>query len=135
MRADDPRADDPYDDEPYDDPRAADSDPRGDSLLPYAAFPLGWSLPFGPSNRSGGDVDTRHDEGAYDEGEGALDRGAYDEGTYDDEDGSWGDEGVIALLLIGGVTLFLIPEPLTSTLGIVLIAIGVIAWLVDVLGQ
>lgn len=49
----------------------------------------------------------------------------------DEEDGSWLDEGAISLLLLAGVALFVFPEPATSALGIVLISIGVVAWLAD----
>lgn len=58
----------------------------------------------------------------------------YDDDTYDDEDdGSWWDVGLIGLLLIAGVALFLFPEPFTSTIGIVLIALGIVAWVADAL--
>ena len=55
--------------------------------------------------------------------------------TYaeEDDDGSWWDEGLIALLLVTGVILFFFPEPFTSTIGIALIALGVIAWVADAL--
>lgn len=44
---------------------------------------------------------------------------------------SWTDESTIALLLVGGVALFLFPEPARSGIGVLLIAAGVGAWLVD----
>lgn len=48
-----------------------------------------------------------------------------------DEEGTWLDEGLITLTIVAGVVLFLFPEPATSGLGILLIAIGVVAWLID----
>ena len=51
----------------------------------------------------------------------------------EDEGGSWWDEGLIGLLLVTGVVLFFFPEPFTSTVGIALIALGVIAWIADAL--
>lgn len=47
------------------------------------------------------------------------------------EDDSWWDEGLIGTVLVVGVVLFLFPEPATSALGIGLIAVGLIAGLVD----
>ena len=41
------------------------------------------------------------------------------------------DEGLITLLIVGGAILFLFPEPATSGLGILLMGLGVLAWLVD----
>lgn len=49
-------------------------------------------------------------------------------------DDGWLDAGVIALVLLAGIALFLFPEPTTSGLGIVLMGVGVVAWLVDWLG-
>lgn len=53
------------------------------------------------------------------------------EETRDESDESWLDEGIIGTLLVVGVVLFLIPEPSTSALGILLIVIGVLGWAVD----
>lgn len=50
-----------------------------------------------------------------------------------DDDG-WFDAGVITLTLLVGLALFLFPEPLTSGVGVVLMGVGVVAWLVDWLG-
>ncbi|NHN57651.1 MULTISPECIES: hypothetical protein [Halorussus] len=68
----------------------------------------------------------------YDDG--YADDDEYDS-AYDDEDddGSWWDEGLIGLLLVAGVVLFFFPEPFTSTVGIALIALGIIAWAADAL--
>lgn len=52
-------------------------------------------------------------------------------GGGDDE---WFEAGVITLTLLAGLALFLFPEPLTSGIGAVLMAVGVIAWIVDWLG-
>lgn len=51
--------------------------------------------------------------------------------TDGETDGSWLDEGIITLLVVVGIVLFLIPEPGTSTLGLLLIGIGVVAWVAD----
>ncbi|MFC7139016.1 hypothetical protein ACFQMA_04080 [Halosimplex aquaticum] len=48
-----------------------------------------------------------------------------------DDDGGWWDEGLITALIVAGAVLFVIPEPATSGIGILLLAIGVLAWLVD----
>lgn len=101
-------SDDTYDS--YDDGDAADS------AFPYGGwFPAGWGYGWGwpPMYR----------EEVADESGGARNT----------EDDSWWDEGIISLFLVGGVILFLFPEPATSTLGIFLILIGVGAWLADAL--
>lgn len=55
-----------------------------------------------------------------------------DDGPYDeDTDGSLWDEGLITLLIVAGAVLFLFPEPATSGLGVLLLSIGVVAWLLD----
>lgn len=51
----------------------------------------------------------------------------------EEEDGSWWDEGLVGLLLITGTILFFFPEPFTSTLGIILLGVGVLAWAADAL--
>lgn len=53
------------------------------------------------------------------------------EETRDESDDGWLDEGIIGTILVVGVVLFLIPEPSTSALGILLIVIGVLGWAVD----
>ena len=50
---------------------------------------------------------------------------------FDEEDDGYLGETLVALLIAAGVILFLFPEPVTSTLGIILIGIGVVAWLAD----
>lgn len=89
-------------------------------------FGRGWTLGYGwPSlSRPAEDGGPVVDEGPYDGTDTAVDR---------DDGGSWWDEGLITLLLVAGVVLFLFPEPATSALGIVLLAVGVIAWVVDAL--
>jgi hypothetical protein len=47
-----------------------------------------------------------------------------------DDEGGW-DEGLLALLFIGGLALFLFPEPATSTLGLVLVGVAVVGWATD----
>lgn len=45
--------------------------------------------------------------------------------------GSWWDEGLIGLLLVVGAVLFLFPEPGTSAIGILLLIVGILAWIGD----
>lgn len=52
----------------------------------------------------------------------------YEDGVSEDDDSLLG-ESLIGLILIAGVVLFLFPEPITSTLGIVLLVGGVLLWL------
>lgn len=107
-----PRGDDPYD----------ERDDGSRFALPYSRLPLGRStFPFGRSSDRGEEYGAER----YDEGASTSD-------ASDEDGGNWWDEGLIALLLVSGVILFLFPEPFTSTLGIVLIVVGSIAWLVDV---
>lgn len=46
--------------------------------------------------------------------------------------GGW-DAGLSLLLILTGVILFLIPEPVTSTIGAILVLAGVLAWVADAL--
>lgn len=60
----------------------------------------------------------------------------YTGGTADEERTSGGvgrfwDEGLITLVIVGGAILFFFPEPATSGLGILLMGLGVLAWLLD----
>lgn len=78
---------------------------------------------------------TTREERSVDQGGQYLDEGGYNE-RHDREDPGnplW-DESLIVLLLVGGVLLLLLPEPVTSALGVLLIAVGVLAWLVDAIG-
>jgi hypothetical protein len=51
-------------------------------------------------------------------------------GEYlDEDDGGLLGIGLATLTLVVGVILFLFPEPATSTLGLVLLAIGAVMWL------
>ena len=75
-------------------------------------------------------ADDRYTEDTYDDDETYGEYDDYDE-TYEEDDGSWWDEGLIGLLLIAGVVLFFFPEPTTSIIGIALLAIGVVAWIID----
>jgi hypothetical protein len=48
-----------------------------------------------------------------------------------DVDGSLVDEGLIALVLATGLILFLLPEPVTSGIGLLLLLGGAAAWLAE----
>ena len=50
-----------------------------------------------------------------------------------DENDRFLDEELIPILVVGGLVLFLFPEPVTSSLGIVLVGIGVGLWVWDLL--
>ena len=50
-----------------------------------------------------------------------------------DENDRFLDEELIPILVVGGLVLVLFPEPVTSALGLVLVAIGVGLWLRDLL--
>lgn len=54
-------------------------------------------------------------------------------GDYDAErdDDGWLDEGLITLTIVAGLVLLFFPEPATSALGLVLITVGLLAWVVD----
>ncbi|MFB6131139.1 MAG: hypothetical protein ABEJ28_10000 [Salinigranum sp.] len=67
--------------------------------------------------------------GVYTPDDTVTDDDAYAE--YNDDDDSWWGDGIVALLVLSGVVLFLIPEPATSTLGIILVLVGIGAWIVD----
>ncbi|WP_227355413.1 hypothetical protein [Haladaptatus salinisoli] len=99
-----------------------EADDRADSFFPFtgSAFPYGLS-PLSRENVGGETVD---------EGTAPASETSTSDATEDDG-GSWWDEGLISLLLIAGVVLFVIPEPATSAFGILLISVGVVAWLVD----
>ncbi|MFB6139792.1 MAG: hypothetical protein ABEJ26_05085 [Halosimplex sp.] len=59
-------------------------------------------------------------------------RGEYD--PYPDAErdtGTWWDEGLITLLIVAGAILFVFPEPATSGLGVILLAVGILAWALD----
>lgn len=64
-------------------------------------------------------------DGDYD----ASEEGYLDE--YTARDGNGGGWGLPALLLAAGVILFLFPEPITSTVGILLVVAGVAVWLYE----
>jgi hypothetical protein len=101
---------------------AYETDDHADSFFPF----IGSAFPFGLSALSRENVggETVDEETAP-----AGETTATD--TTEDEGDSWWDEGLISLLLVAGVVLFVIPEPATSALGILLISVGVVAWLVD----
>lgn len=113
----DQRADDPYSEQEeydaYGDEGRHDEDDRRFSYLPTWSW--GWWPSLGPRN-----VDDQAED-------------PYGETEVDEGDGvaSLWDEGLITLLIVGGAILFVIPEPATSALGVLLVTLGVIAWLVD----
>ena len=118
----DPDRDEAYrEDDRYDDPYTEDEGRGGLPFYPSWGWGGAWGIwPFGGR---------REEEARYD-GERTYENA--DESPYDEDDnGSLWDEGLITLLILGGVILFLFPEPFTSGLGIVLIGVGVIAWLID----
>lgn len=87
--------------------------------------PTGWG--FWPSTSA---ADAEYDErqaGEYD----ADEYSAREADRTDESDESWWDEGLIGLLLVAGVVLFFFPEPATTAIGIGLIAVGVVAWIID----
>ncbi|RDI70552.1 hypothetical protein [Halopelagius longus] len=135
---DDSRYDDSRDDYGHDEMN--DRSTSG-SRLPVPTIPWGWAP---ASFRSGDDhvtgdedhdtvapeTERYRDEGPNDDrlaGEGHDDRPSGNDGD------SWLDEGLITLLIVGGALLFLFPEPATSAVGIVLLGIGIIAWVADIM--
>lgn len=124
MRGDDRQTDEAYrDDDRHD-------DDTYDSRSPYgigAGWGWGWGWP--PLYRESAETEYEDDDAAYrdepyDEEVAAAERA---------EDDSWLGEGGITMLLVGGVILFVFPEPITSTIGILLIATGVVMWIADAL--
>lgn len=111
------RNQDPYDRED----RSASGGDDGPTLP--GVIPFGWPTAL----RRGATDDTPPGGGVDADGGGSYRR----EVERADVDDTWIDEGVIALTLVVGVALFLFPEPATSGLGLVLIVVGVLAWLVD----
>lgn len=110
-------------------------DDSGSSIFSYTG-----TLPLGLPSRSGSETspDEYGDHPSDDEpyGDQSFDDEPYgdrpsDERTTDD---SWVETGFITVLFVVGVVLFLIPEPATSGIGVVLIAAGVVLWLLDWLG-
>ncbi|WP_276302412.1 hypothetical protein [Halorussus lipolyticus] len=131
-------SDNPYTDDEYDstykdvhgDEEAREKytgDEMGDSFFPSSVggslSPSGWGIwPAGDAADATAEEDRAETGADYDT---ANETGA------DDSDGSWWDVGLIGTLLVVGVALFLFPEPATSAIGIGLIALGVVAWVVD----
>ncbi|MFC6823542.1 hypothetical protein [Halopelagius fulvigenes] len=103
---------DQYDDGPYreesrydGDQYTEEEDRAGFSYYPSWGWGGGWGVPLA----------SRREEARSDEG----------------GNGSLLDEGLITLLIVTGAILFLIPEPATSAVGVLLLFVGAIAWLVD----
>jgi len=107
------RAGDPYDDQVDD----GYDDSSGGFFSPMSGWPGG-----------GAAEEKRRDE--Y-EGEVYDEEGTAGVADADESDDSWWDEGLISLLLVGGLVLFLFPEPATSAIGVLMMGAGVVAWLVD----
>ena len=109
---------------------------RGGSLFPYSVPWGGWSNFFG---RGGGASEEYGDRPVESENRGGEYEGTYDEEAYDgtthdtEDDDSWWEEGLAGTLILVGVVLFFFPEPATSVLGIVLLGVGVLAWIADAL--
>lgn len=80
-------------------------------------------------------VDDGYGAGRQPAGGQYLNEGGYDEEHARRDPGNplW-DESLIVLLLVAGVALLLFPEPATSAVGVLLIAAGIVAWLVDAIG-
>ena len=111
-------------------PYGESDDRASDSFFPYTgSWGLGSALPS-----VYGTDETANDEEVPDEGTSDERRydDRYDEATTDEE-GTWLDEGLISLVLLAGVVLFFFPEPATSALGILLLGVGVVAWIADAL--
>lgn len=129
--ANDPYTDDEYDDtykkvhgdEPARDQYAGD-DATDDTFFPSRAGGRlsGWGL--WPTRSTGNTADAEY---------GGAETAGAGEGTptAENEGGSWWDEGLITLLLVGGLALFLFPEPVTSAVGLVLMGAGVVLGIVD----
>lgn len=125
----DPYTDDEYDDtykEVHGDEPAKDqytNQATDDTFFPSGVgstlSPSGWGL--WPSNTA---ADAEYGDNEARGGPEARD-------TSETEDEGWLTEGVISMVLVIGVALFLFPEPVTSAVGIGLIAVGVVAWVVD----
>ena len=135
--ANDPYTDDEYDDtykevhgdEPARDQYAGD-DSTSDTFFPSGAGGRlsGWGI--WPTRSTSNPTDTEYGDGE-EYGEGGPRRTGEGVSGDDDDGGSWWDEGLITLLLVGGLALFLFPEPATSAVGIVLMGIGLLAWAID----
>ena len=127
----DPYTDDEYDDtykEVHGDEPTRDrytNEGTDDTFFPSGAggslFRSGRGL--WPGGTTGDAADAYEDGDQYD-GREAV-------GAEDDENGSWWDEGLIGTILLVGFVLFVIPEPATSGIGILLLATGVVLWIID----
>ncbi|QLG26016.1 hypothetical protein HUG10_05725 [Halorarum halophilum] len=114
----DPGTDDAYEDDRVDERRSFGWLGRGLSI--------GYGWP--PVSRRRDTDETAPGDERYDAADEAEGGDVVPEG---EDGGSWWDEALISILLVAGVVLFIFPEPATSMLGIVLIAVGVVAWLID----
>lgn len=131
---DDSRYDDSRDEYGYDETNDRSS---SESRLPVPTIPWGWapaSFRSGDDHVTGDeDYDTvAGDEGAYRGSEDRFEGDAADRPSGNDDE-SWLDEGLITLLIVAGALLFLFPEPATSAVGIVLLGVGLIAWVADIM--
>ena len=118
--ADDPDDADVYD--PYEHDEPMDTEEGSNSILPYsgalAPYGASWGSLWTPP------AETEDEYAEYDD--------AHDASAAEEDDSLWA-EALISVVLIAGVVLFLFPEPLTSTLGVILLAFGLVAWLADAL--
>ena len=113
-----PRTDHAGADEPY---ATEGEDRRWPPYLPSWGWGGAWGVV--PWASRGDEADERYDEaGDASDGESGADDGGF---------GSLWDESLITLLIVGGAILFVFPEPATSGLGVLLVTLGVLAWLVD----
>lgn len=95
-------------------------------------FPTAGGLTVWPAGLYASEAGEDDEYGEYESGTTAgEDR--YRTGTETDTGGGWLDEGLITLLIVAGAALFVFPEPATSGLGILLLSLGVVAWLYDLL--
>ena len=106
------------------------ADDAGTSFFPYTGtLPLGW--PGRTGREAGPDQygDQPYDDEPY--GEESYGEERYDESSKGPGEGTWLDEGLIGLVLVAGLVLFLIPEPATSGIGVLLMGVGVVLWILD----
>ena len=90
-----------------------DSDDASGAFVPYGGVPYGagwgWSVGWLPVYRED-------------------DEETFRAGNDVESDDSLVNEAAVSVLLLVGTALFLFPEPATSALGVVLLAVAVLAW-------
>jgi hypothetical protein len=87
-----------------------------------------------PHERNDGPFDDRREPDPFDDDTDVEDN-PYVDDPSDDYGSDYGGNGVgtlstklLVLLVLAGIVLFVIPEPLTSTVGLVLLGIAAVAW-------